>query len=260
MALKLVLALLFVAGVSPAANFDTPLEMSKAPTWRERQQALHVVLQKYKFSDPDVHTGIVQLFNRETDDPKWQDEAENDDAFNGYYEELSQLCKLVAQSYHQEDAWRSLVFAVYNPTSQYGQWLVTQPEAFPLFLEMSKSTNNLAWAGQGLQMLGLVLQFCHGSSTPYCLEVAKQKNEILSTLRKVAVSDLDDVASAAILALGTCGDSTDIQLLEQRAAVLQKKVIDPANTLAINTRFALVRLIQLSNEQIRKRLAAQQGH
>ena len=123
---KLLYLSFLVAGLSAATAFDTPLEMSKAPNWQERQRALHSVLQKYKFSDPEFRTGVVQLFSRETDDPKWQEEAEYDD-FNEYYTELSELCKRVAQTYRQLGAWRSLVFAAYNPDSEYGKWLVSQP-------------------------------------------------------------------------------------------------------------------------------------
>jgi hypothetical protein len=227
--------------------------MSKAPTWQERQKALHAVLQKYSLSDPELRTGVVQLFNRETDDPKWEEEAEFDD-FNRYYDELSQLCQRVAQTYHQQDAWRSLVFAAYNPDSRFGKWLVSQPESLPFFLEMSQSTNT--WeSGQGLQMLGEVLQFCQGSSkSPQCLGVAKQRNDILDAIRKKAVSDSDD-AGAAILALGNSGDLSDIKLLESRASVLQKKVVDPSDTKAVNDRQALLWLIRLANEEIRKRLS-----
>jgi len=57
-------------------DFDTPMGMSKAPTWPERQKALHAVLQKHDLADPHLRRGVVQLFNRETDDPQWEEEAE----------------------------------------------------------------------------------------------------------------------------------------------------------------------------------------
>jgi hypothetical protein len=226
--------------------------MSKAPTWQERQKALHAVLQKHDLSDPELRSGVVQLFNRETDDPKWQEEAEFDD-FNQYYEEVSQLCQRVAQIYHQQDAWRSLVFSAYNPDSRFGKWLVSQPESLPLFLEMSQSINP-GMAGQGLEMLGEVLQFCQGSSTLQCSQVAKQRNDILTAIRKTALSDSDD-AGNAIEALGKCGDLWDIKLLESRASVLQKKVVDPGDTRGVNDRQALLWLIQAANKEIRERIS-----
>lgn len=250
---KLLCTFLFVAGFSPAANFDTPLDMSKAPTWQERQKALHAVLQKHGLSDPELRSGVVKLFNRETDDPKWQEEAEFDD-FNQYYEEVSQICQRVAQTYHQQDAWRALVFSPYNPDSRFGKWLVSQPESLPFFLEMSKSTNT-SLAGQGLQMLGEALQFCQGSNiSPQCSEIAMQRNDILNAIRQKAVSDADD-ASDAILALGTCGDLSDITRLESRASVLQKKVIDPGDKLGLNNRQALLWLIRFANKEIRERIS-----
>lgn len=84
-------------------------------------------------SDPELRSGVVKLFNREADDPKWQEEAE--------------------------------------------------------------------------------LQ---------CSQVARQRSDIHTAIRKAALSDSDD-AGNAIKALGKCVYVSDIQLLESRASVLRKE-------------------------------------
>jgi hypothetical protein len=106
-----------------------------------------------------------------------------------------------------------------------------------------------------MEMLAEVLVFCQGSKTPYCLQVAKKRNDILTAIRRMAV-DGADVAGPAIEALGNCGDASDILLLESRASVVQKEAIDPNDKLAFDTQQAILYLIRQATQEIRKRLSA----
>jgi|GEM_PF-6274802 len=155
-----------VAELCSATDLNSPSEMSKPMTWRQRQTALHSTLKKYPMSDVAMQTGIVKLFERETDNPNWGEEAEYQD-FDDYYEEVSQLCQRVAQSFHRADAWRALVFSTYNATSDFGLWLVSQPESFPLLLEIIHSSNR-RFASKGAEMLGEVLQRCLNAKNSGC--------------------------------------------------------------------------------------------
>ena len=132
--------ILLILRPSVARDFATPSGMANAPTWQQRQDALHSVLRRHQITEKELQDGIIRLFNRETDDPQSYKTADEDDRFAWYYEEVSDLCQQIATTTHRQDAWRSLTYSTYNPTSKFGRWLASRPDAFPFFVEMYQSS------------------------------------------------------------------------------------------------------------------------
>ena len=84
------------------------------------------------------------------------------------------------------------------------------------------------------------------------MEIAQERSQILAHIRRNAVTDSDS-AVGAILALGNCGNSADINTLERRATELKTEVIDPYDKKAQLNRQALLYLINHSVMKIKKR-------
>lgn len=50
-------------------QFGGPSEMAKAPSTELRMKAFHDALSRYELSDPALQQGVIELMNRETNDP-----------------------------------------------------------------------------------------------------------------------------------------------------------------------------------------------
>jgi hypothetical protein len=227
--------------------------MITARTWGLREEALHTVLKTSSLGDPEVQKAIIRLFERETGDPKWREEAEFTD-FNDYYGELMDLTKEIAEKTHEKAAWRALVYSTYNPSSEYGEWLASQPDAFPFLLEMLHSQDTVL-SGLGSEMISETIANCEMMKDRCPKELRDKRDEFLVRLREVINSGSDHIGEE-ILALGNCGDSSNIPFLEAKAMQLQARNIDPNDQNKFQNRNALVWLMRRSEKRIKERIAA----
>jgi hypothetical protein len=245
--------ILFVLGTewyqSPS---QTPDKMLTAPTWQLREKALHTLLKASSLDDSEVQNGIIQLFERETDNPKWREEAELSD-FNDYYGELMDLTRGIAEKTHKKVAWRALVYSTYNPSSPYGRWLASQPDAYPFLIEMLHSKDTVL-SGFGSEMISETIANCEVLRDRCPKNIQDEREEFLLHLRQIINSGSDHIGEE-ILALGNCGDASDMAFLEAKATQLQSRSIGSNDQGKSQDRHALVWLIRRSEKEIESRIA-----
>jgi hypothetical protein len=140
--------------------------------------------------------------------------------------------KVIASQTHNPQAWRALVLANYNCWSEYAKWLIAQPEAMPVFIEVSDYRRSDAVRGRMLEMMGYAIQPCRTNPR---LPVCAKAEQLRAIIRRHAENGLPTTPDA-IIALGMGGTMADIPLLEslrnrftEPPTELTKKVTKPFN-------------------------------
>ncbi len=231
---------------SAGKDYSSPSEMQNAPTWQARQEALHNVLKHYPLSDPATQAGIVKLFERESNDPEWGD-LEEGLFYENYYEEVSDACQKVAETYGSKAAWYALVHSNYNADSLFGLWLASLPESLPLLLSMSNSNLEVE-RDRATVMLAEALQRCYQANAKDCFPVLAKRDVILLTVREKARS-IDP--TFAVVALGVCGTAEDLLLLQELASQPHPRGVNPNDE---TDRTSFLAIIGRSQQQITARV------
>ncbi len=228
-----------------------PTAWRRLPIGSLRQAALHNVLAHRDISDPAVQAGIIRLFDREINDPKWE-EWEEETPYENYYGELGDLCQKIATQYHNEAAWHAMIYSNYNEDSPWGLWLAAQPEAFPYIWSMAHSQTGF-YAGRGTQLLAEALVRCYNPGTPNCAAPLAKRSEILALIRGRLMSPEDGISSAAIIALGVCGTGKDVEILRKTVDIMRDA--PPTKAIPAESKRGMLWLINDSITKIQDRQA-----
>jgi len=187
----LLLVLMNSRGYGRAHPYPPPKGMLTVPEWKGRRAALDQALQHYPLSDPAMQDAVVQLLNREENDPEWQERDELLD-FEQYEEKLFELNQKIAVTYNNEAAWRALVYTNYNSTSSWGLWLIQQPQAIKLILTMLQDSNEII-RGRAAELLAELIQDCNSKPDgATCLVGKSERERILSGFHQRILNRPDD--------------------------------------------------------------------
>jgi hypothetical protein len=200
---------------------------------------------------------VVQLFNREENDPEWQERDELLD-FEQYEERLIDLNKKIALTYNNEAAWHALVYCNYNPDSELGLWMIQQPQAVKLLFNMLEDSNEVK-RGNASQLLAQLIQDCEGKPDgPTCSIVKPRRGRILSEIHQRIEELPDDQISFDLLALGICGTESDVAFLDDVIEQHKAKMVTQKSQEPSSLQSMVVWLCRDSQNKIKQRLASQQ--
>lgn len=90
-----------------------------------------MLVANYPLSDPKIQQTLIQLLERESADPKWEELDELQPHENYYGDVLMGTVQKIATTYHNKAAFYALTHSNYNADSDFGRWLAAQPDALP---------------------------------------------------------------------------------------------------------------------------------
>lgn len=167
------------------------------------------------WNNPAIQQAAIQLLNRMTKDPEWSEKAEYD-KYEFLYEEAMDAVKVIARETDNREAWIALGTANYDGGSVFGRWLIQQPNALPVLIELS-SDPNPAVRSRMMQLFGRIVADCQikNPKLPDC----KQQDRLLQIIHEHATDR--EVSPWVMEALELCGTEADIPLLESMRVKLR---------------------------------------
>ncbi len=251
----IVLSLLIAGqGYGQVRLYPPPQRIFSVATWEGRERALGEALQHFPLSDSAMQKAAAQLLYREENDPEW---AENDEreSFEHYEEVLLELNKRIALTYNNPMAWHALVWANYNPESDFGDWLRHQPQAVKLILKMSEDPREIPQTSAA-EMLAMLMEEC--STKPEiatCSVVEPRRERIVFVIHQRILTFPDQKKGAPIEALGYCGSQTDLPLLQQLIDQQRARSIRSEDVTTFTVKQTIIGLSIRAQDKIRQRLA-----
>lgn len=228
----MLLTLLLLAYIFGGASAPpSPFTLIQSSNWEDRYDGAKLLIANYPLSDPKIQQTLINLLKREDADPNWE-ELEELEPYEDYYDSLlTGAVQKIAATYHNKSAFYTLTHGNYNADSQFGHWLATQPEAFPILLTQAKDDPNLGLRRLANEVLAYAVSFCPpGNQEKTCKHINQRRNELMAHFRTLAHNlKNDNEWYTGVVCLSICGTSKDLAWMKNLQS--ERLNVDLARTL-----------------------------
>lgn len=194
------------------ASQASPFELIRSSNWEDRYDGTKMLLANYSLSDPAVQRALINLLQRESDDPKWEEDEESLTHEDYYDDLLSGAVQKIATTYHNKAAFFALTHSNYNADSEFGRWLATQPGAFPILLAQTKDHSNPVRNGLAHQVLAFAILFCRTPDQKQtCGYIDQRYGQLMANFRSMARDPGNENRRVTgTMCLSICGTKEDL--------------------------------------------------